>query len=89
MKTRKTLLTLALAAAASTLSVALSAEVLAPANASPAAPTVAPAKKILVIDHKTNTVRYVYAPVQSEFVGTSAKAAPATPGPSRSATGHP
>jgi hypothetical protein len=90
MKTRKTLLTLALVAAASTLSVALSAEALAPASASPAAPTAAPAKKILVIDHKANTVRYVYAPAQSEFVGTSAKADPPTPkGPSRSATGHP
>ena len=92
MNTRKTLLTLALAAAASTLSVAVSAEAVAPADASAAtAASGMPAVvKFKVVDQKTNTVRYVYAQPQSEFVGTSAPATNlATKRPSWYAFGHP
>ena len=90
MNTRKTLLAIALAAAASTVSAAIQAEVLAPTSASPAASGTPATATVKVVDQKTSAVRYAYPQPQNEFVGTSAPAISlATKKPGWYAFGHP
>ena len=82
MKTRTTLLRVALAAATFVASAAVVAAAPSPENGVGAAAaaaagsgsTVAPGVRIAVVDHKYNTIRYAYVKPQSEFVGTSAGA---------------
>ena len=84
MKTRTTLLRVALAAATFVASAAVLAAAPSPENgvgtaaaaaaAAGSGSTVAPGVRIAVVDHKYNTIRYAYVKPQSEFVGTSAGA---------------